>query len=193
MNAHPRPPKDTKTRQGVTVATGWAGVVVGLILLFASLRLHSAGFMPYAGAAIACSSYCVLARPFISSGDHGIVISNVVREVSLPWEGVSHATSRGSLIVHDTEGHKVTVWAVGSRKAGGPRSTFVSRDDDDSADGSSPTFTLPTDSPQAMREAINAETVDNPDGPSHRVVRWLPLPCALITIAVAALVVGVLR
>lgn len=193
MSKHPRRPKDDKQRQGLTVVTGWAGVFVGLVLFFTTLRSDTARFMPYLGVAIACSAYCVLVRPSISSNRHEIIVSNVLREVTLPWDGISHATSRGSLVIHDTEGHKTTVWGVGSRKARVERQVTTNRAGAALADTTPVPLSLPADSPQAMRESINAETIDNPDGPSGRVVRWLPLPCVLMTIAVVAVVVGLLQ
>ena len=55
------------------------------------------------------------------------------------------------------------------------------------------TLTQPPRSAGALREALDAETVDNPtDVASGRRVRWLPLPCALMALALVSVIVAVI-
>lgn len=189
--------KPTAIRQTFNVAMGWAGVVVGIVLAGGGLMARSPHTMAYVGFALAAASFCVMVRPSIRFDTDAVVVSNVLREVTLPWPGISHSTSRGSLVIHDNDGGRTTVWAIGSQKA---RSE---RDETEPGVGIMPIASLRpmpgtlTQSPRsaaAMREALDAETVDNPtDVPSGRVVRWLPVPCVLMALALAAIVLAVVR
>lgn len=187
-----------RIRQRFTVVLGLIGIVVAVVLFIGSMTARQPGAIPYVSVALGCLSYCVLARPWLSSRADGIVVSNVVREVTLPWEGISHATSRGSLVIHDTEGGKTTVWAIGSQKARNQSATAGGEMEGGAAGirGRSfrpdpSTFAASATSAAALREAIDAEVLDNPPGPSGRQVRWLPVPCLLMGIALVAVVLGI--
>lgn len=177
-----------KTRQTFNLVVGWLGVALGFLLavaMFTGGQGHAAAWFALAFAA---ASFCVMVRPFIAFTADEVVISNVVREVRLPWSGISHASSRGSLVVHDTEGGRTTVWAIGSQKARAERGTSQQPRSWRPAPGS--LAELPTSS-RALREALDAETIDNPDGvPSGRRVSWLGLPCALTAGAAVCVVLG---
>lgn len=177
------------TRQAFNVVVGWVGVVLGILLATAA-SFSSGRSLLMVAVALALLSYCVMVRPSIRLTSDAVVVSNVLREVTLPWEGISHARSRGSLTIVDNDEHVTTVWAIGSQKARndsaraaeGPRSWRP-------VPGS--LVEAPTSS-RALTEAINAETVDNPaETPSGRRVRWLPVPCALVALSVVCLLTGV--
>ena len=147
----------TAIRQTFNVVIGWFGVAIGIVLVVSGLMARSPHTMAFVGFALAAASFCVMVRPSIRFGADDVVVSNVVREVTLPWPGISHATSKGSLVIHDNDGHKTTVWAIGSQKARGARNT------------------------------------DNPtDVPTDRRVRWLPLPSALMALALVSVIVAVI-
>lgn len=182
-------PSTKATRQTFNVVVGWAGVALGVLLLTAG-AFSSGGSLIMFGVALTLLSFCVMVRPSIRFTADAVVVSNVLREVTLPWEGISHARSRGSLTIVDNDEHTTTVWAIGSQKA---------RNDNVRAGVGSRSWRptpgslveMPTSS-RALTEAINAETVDNPtDTPSGRRMRWLPAPCALVTLSVVCLLVGV--
>lgn len=183
-------PSNMATRQTFNVAMGWAGVLLG-VLLGVSGALASGRSLMCFGIAAALLSFCVMVRPYIRFTADAVVVSNVLREVTLPWEGISHATSRGSLVLVDNDNHKTTVWAIGSQKARNVRTS-----DDDGLRSWRPVpgslTEIPTSS-RALSEAINAETVDNPvDAPSGRTVRWLALPVVLMGLAGLCAVFGLL-
>lgn len=189
-------PYPTAIRQTFNVVIGWFGVAIGIVLVVSGLMARSPHTMAFVGFALAAASFCVMVRPSIRFGADDVVVSNVVREVTLPWPGISHATSKGSLVLHDNDGHKTTVWAIGSQKARGARNA------DDARLGILPTASLrpmpgtltqPPRSAGALREALDAETVDNPtDVPTDRRVRWLPLPSALMALALVSVIVAVI-
>ena len=148
--------------------------------------------MLYFGAAFAALAFCVMARPSLRFTTDAVIVSNVVREVTLPWEGISHTDSRGSLVIHDNDGGRTTVWAIGSQKARSDRDMQTSGAAGSWRPEPGSLVELPTSS-RALREAINAETVDNPTGtPSGKSVRFLPFPTALMVLAVVCVVVGIL-
>lgn len=184
-----QPSTAPRTRQRFSVFLGWLGVIIG-VLLAASSRLSwdHRGLLAF-GFAFAVASWAVLARPFLSARADALVLSNVIREVHLPWAGISHATSRGSLIVHDNDGGKHTAWAISSQKATAQR-------DDSPTPSLRPmpgTLREPQTSSRALAEEINAETVDNPtDTPSGRTVRILPVPAGLLALACIGLLIGFL-
>ena len=184
------PPRTPKTRQTFTVVIGWVGVVMGVAFAVASLVSDLAWKGVCLGSAVALTSFLVLTRPFVQVRSDALVVSNVVREVTLPWEGISHATSRGSLVIHDNDGGHTTVWAIGSQKAtrqenGDSAASFSVRPRTPSE------LVAPVKSAGALREAINAETVDNPvDVPSGKTVRWMPFQTFAMALALVLLVVG---
>lgn len=180
-----------KTRQRSTAVMGWIGTIGGVLVATAltfDTRNHAVALVSLA---IAALSWCTLARPYLQVDSDALIVSNVLREVRLPWEGISHAKSRGSLQIIDNDEHKTTVWAIGSQKAGrrfggdgGGRPSWRP------APGE--LAELPTSS-RAVAEGINAETVDNPtDTPSGRSIRWLPVPCAATAAAVLCIALAAL-
>ena len=180
------------TRQRFNVYIGWIGVVIGALLAVAGAFSHSGRPMLYFGAAFAALSFCVMARPSLRFTTDAVIVSNVVREVTLPWEGISHTDSRGSLVIHDNDGGRTTVWAIGSQKARSDRDMQTSGAAGSWRPEPGSLVELPTSS-RALREALNAETVDNPTGtPSGKSVRFLPLPTALMVLALVCVVVGIL-
>lgn len=177
-----------KVRQRSSTAVGWIGVFVGLALMIAGLW-GSFG-IGATGLLVAVFAYCVMVRPFIAFTQDGVVISNVIREVRLPWAGISHALSRGSLTVIDNQGKKTTSWAISAQMPRG--GAEVGSLGAQSLRPTPDSLVAPPKSAAALRELLNAETVDNPaDVPSRRSVRWLPLPCCLLVVAVIALCVAI--
>lgn len=179
-------------RQRFNVAMGFVGVAIGALIMIGTwggVRQLPGLFF---GLAFALLAYLVLARPHLRISSDELIVSNVVREVALPWEGISHASSRGSLVVHDTDGGKTTAWGISNQKA-----KRASDAGDPSVRGRSlrpgpGELVAHETSAQALREGINAETVDNPDGvPSHKRVRFLPVPTVGMALAVVCLIAGV--
>lgn len=186
-----QPSRAKVTRQTFNVYLGWMGVVIGALLIVAGIFSLSGRALVYFGAAFAALSFCVMARPSIRFTSDAVVVSNVVREVTLPWEGISHAESRGSLVIHDNDGGRTTVWAIGSQKARSNRDMHTGGAMTSWRPQPGSLVELPTSS-RALREALNAETVDNPtDTPSGKSVRFLPLPTVLMVLAVVCVVAGI--
>ena len=179
----------TTIRQGSNIAFGVLGMLLGLALMIGGAASVSRDTLVPLGILLAAFSYLVMFRPFLAVTSEGLTVSNVIRESLLPWDGIHHATSRGSLVIHDNDGHKTTVWAISSQRAVVDRSNSASGQDPrgrvrpQSADD----LVAGHKSALALKEAINAETVDNPtDTPAGRVTRWLPIPCVVAAVAVAA-------
>lgn len=180
-----------KTRQPFNVIMGALGIVLTIAIAVGTYPDSWPGGLFFA-AVLGIVSYLFMLRPHLRVQEDKLIVSNVVREVHLPWESISHATSRGSLTIHDIAGHKTTAWAIGAQKA------KVTRDaDQDPTDrsGFRPTSSndlrAPATSAGALKEAINAECIDNEPGESQRTVRWLPVETALAVLAVFALVAGI--
>lgn len=181
-------------RQSFNVAIGWLGVAIGVLLVGGGLASSGGRSMGFFGVALAVVSWCVMVRPSIRFDVDHVEVRNVIRDVILPWEGISHAKSRGSLVIHDNDGVRTTVWAIGSQKA--------SRRHDGEDEGGYPTVSfrpMPGTLAQAPRssgalaEALNAEAVDNPvDVPARREVHWALGPAVLMAVACVCVVLGVL-
>lgn len=183
-----------KTRQRSNVIFGWIGVALGAVLMIGGVRGGSVTPMSFFGAVLAILGYLVMVQPFLQSRGESLIVHNILREVTLPWGGISHASSRGSLTLHDNDGGKTTVWAIGSQKGrvtpaaeGSKRRATLGI----SRPGSSDELLAGPTSAAALREVINAETVDNPEGPSGKSVRWLPRNCGLLALAVVLLAIGI--
>lgn len=177
----------SKVRQRFTVALGWAGVAVGIAMMCGAWGGHDRLNLAASGFALAVASYTTMARPFLAVEANGLRVSNVLRESLIGWDGIHHTTSRGSLVIHTNDGRKTTVWAISSQRAG-----MRTRHDDDPRGRLRPAspedLVAPTTSALALKEAINAETVDNPeDSPTNVVTRWLPVPCVLLAVALCGI------
>lgn len=181
-------------RQPFNVTIGWVGVALGALLVGSGFVSSGGRSMGFFGLALAAVSWCVMVRPSIRFGPEHVEVRNVIRDVVLPWEGISHAKSRGSLVIHDNDGGRTTVWAIGSQKAsrrhaGEGEDGFPTR----SFRPMPGTLAQSPRSSGALAEALNAESVDNPvDVPAGREVRWAVVPAVLMALACVCVVLGIL-
>lgn len=175
----------TATRQTFNLVIGCFGVAIGAVMIVTGLVGRNGTSLALWGVVVAAVAFCVLVRPSIRFGSNEVTISNVLREVRIPWSGISHATSRGSLTVHDVAGAKTTVWAIGSQKPRAQHGDDVGMVNPMNWRPDPGSLTVSSTSAQALREGIDAVAIDNPPAKSSgRTVRWLPIPCALMLAAV---------
>jgi hypothetical protein len=64
-----------------------------------------------AGAAIALLDWIALWRPRVDVVDEGVVLLNLVRRITVPWEALIHVDTKYALTLH-TPGHAYAAWAA---------------------------------------------------------------------------------
>lgn len=196
-----------------TMISGLAGVVVGLTFVLAGTTRGAFSPMTLIGVAIALTSWCVLVQPLVRLDAAGLVVRNILREVTLPWPSIARTHARGNLVIDDVEGNSTTAWGVMGQKSGmfvwlraglrtkenfaldlarNPVHHGDSRQDDSwrPVPGSYSNAKIKT---EALPDVINAEAWDNDSTTSERQVRWMPVPCALIAVAVLCVAAAFLR
>ncbi|ARC56299.1 hypothetical protein AS850_04315 [Frondihabitans sp. 762G35] len=64
-----------------------------------------------AGATIALLDWIALWRPRVDVVDEGVVLQNLVRRITVPWEALIHVDTKYALTLH-TPGRKYAAWAA---------------------------------------------------------------------------------
>lgn len=185
----------------VLCSIAWAGLAVVFAIVIFTPGVFERGLIPLGLLAVAAIVWAVLWSPSVRIADDAVTISNVLREIQIPWAALIHVDTKFALTLH-TPGHAYTATAA---PAPGQLTGLNASRSQRSRAGSSGSMVRPgdlpsTDSGQAaelVRErwtrlrdsgAIEAGVADS------TIVRIRPRIATIATIvaAVATIIVGVL-
>lgn len=120
------PRKRYRQRSALAVGTvlllGAATTIVLLAIEGGQVGWRAAGWL----VVVAVLAYVVFIRPAVTLTGEGVRLSNLVRDVDLPWSQVDAVDRRWNLVVETPLGRTYTAWAISS-SAGRPRARQVGR------------------------------------------------------------------
>ena len=179
---------------------GFVSAAVGLLMTISALVTDATGNrdLALAGIAIALVSWVVIIRPQVAAHEHGVLLTNMVRDTFVPWASIRGCKAAQTLQV-ETDDQTFHGLGIGrsarslmrQRRGGRSGATFGL--------GSGGLFApsrIPTSQPHhelvtavAYVDYVESQITDRAgrsgDGESGPVVAWSPLPLVALALAAA--------